>query len=130
VALSRVGPVTAIAFVATLDTAKRFDSAHNVEAYLGLTPGEYASSEKHRRTGITKAGSSRMRWLLVQAAWIAKRAAPQDPTVQWAKNIAQRRGKKIATVALARKIAGILFAIWRDGTTYRPAEGAQVAQTT
>jgi transposase len=113
-----VGPVTAIGFMATLDDVARFEDAHRVQAYLGLTPGEYASSDKHRRTGITKAGSTRMRWLLVQAAWTARRAAPNDPMVLWSKQVEQRRGKRVAVVALARKIAGILFAIWRDGSTY------------
>jgi transposase len=117
-----VGPITAVAFVSTLDTTERFPSAHHVEAYLGLTPGEYASSDKHRRTGITKAGSSRMRWLLVQAAWAAKRTAPRDPMVLWSKEVEKRRGKKVAAVALARKMAGILFALWRDGTLYSPLE--------
>lgn len=117
-----VGPVTAVAFVATLDTAERFASAHHVEAYIGLTPGEYASSEKHHRTGITKAGSPRMRWLLVQAAWAARRYAPNDPMVLWCKKVELRRGKRVAIIALARKLAGILFALWRDGTLYSPLE--------
>lgn len=121
-----VGPVVAVGFVSTLDTTKRFESAHHVEAYLGLTPGEYASSEKHQRTGITKAGSTRMRWLLIQAAHAARRARTRtnDPMVLWAKKIEERRGKRVAIVALARKIAGILFALWRDGTLYSPLENA------
>lgn len=117
-----VGPITALDFTATLDKIDRFASAHHVQSYLGLTPGEHASSEKHRRTGITKAGSARMRWLLVQAAWAAKRSAPNDPMILWAKEIELRRGKKVAIVALARKLAGVLFAIWRDGTLYSPSE--------
>lgn len=120
-----VGPVTAVAFVTTLDTTTRFESAHHVQAYLGLTPGEHASSEKHQRTGITKAGSSRMRWLLVQAAWAAKRSRPSDPMVLWSTRVEQRRGKRVATVALARKLAGILFALWRDGTFYSPLENRE-----
>jgi transposase len=119
-----VGPVVAIGFVSTLDTTKRFESAHHVEAYLGLTPGEYASSDRHQRTGITKAGSTRMRWLLVQAAHSARRTAPNDPMVLWSKKIEERRGKRVAVVALARKMAGILFALWRDGTLYSPLENA------
>lgn len=119
-----VGPTTAVAYRATLDTIERFTDAHHAEAYLGLTPGEYASSDKLQRTGITKAGCTRMRWLLVQAAWTARRTAPNDPMVLWAKEIEKRRGKKVATVALARKLAGILFALWRDGTIYTPRHRA------
>jgi len=120
-----VGPVTAVAYKATLDSVERFPDAHRAEAYLGMTPGEYASSEKHHRTGITKAGSSRMRWLLIQAAWTARRFAKNHSMVLWATEIEKRRGVKVAIVALARKIAGILFALWRDGTTYRDPAAAQ-----
>jgi transposase len=126
-----VGPTTAIAFKATIDVAGRFENAHHVGSYIGLTPGEYASSDKMHRTGITKAGSPRLRWLLVQAAWAARRSAPKDPMVVWSNRIEQRRGKKIAVIALARKLAGILFALWRDGTTYNPkiASGPADAST-
>jgi transposase len=123
-----VGPTTAIAFKATLDVVERFHDAHHVQAYLGLTPGEYASSDKLQRTGITKAGCTRMRWLLVQAAWTAKRTAPKDPMVLWATEVEKRRGKKVAIVALARKLAGILFAIWRDGTLYSARDAAAPQQ--
>ena len=63
-----VGPVTAAAFVATIDDAGGFHRAHEVEAYLGLVPRELSSGESQRRGRITKAGNTRMRWLLVQAA--------------------------------------------------------------
>ncbi len=119
-----VGPTTAIAFKSTLDTTERFTDTHHVQAYLGLTPGEYASADKHQRTGITKAGDTRMRWLRGQAAWTAKRVAPKDPMVLWAKEVEKRRGKKVATIALARKLAGGLFALWRDGTRYSAPRGA------
>jgi transposase len=115
-----VGPVTALQFVAIVDELSRFQSAHRVEAYLGLTPGEYSSSEKVRRTSITKAGSTAMRWCLVQAAWAARRARGKHAMIDWATEVQKRRGKKVAVVALARKLAGILFAIWRDGTVYDP----------
>jgi transposase len=71
-----VGPITAVRFRAVLDDVSRFNSAHAVESYLGLTPGENSSSERQRRTGITKAGSSAVRRMLVQAAWAAIRRAP------------------------------------------------------
>jgi transposase len=118
-----VGPVTAVRFVAAIDRINRFAGAHAVQSYLGLTPGQNSSSERKRLTGITKAGPTAVRWTLVQAAWSAWRCRTHDPMVQWAQQIAERRGKYIAIVALARKIAGILFAIWRDQTTYRPALG-------
>jgi transposase len=119
-----VGPLTALRFVATLDEVKRFATAHDVQAYLGLTPGEDSSSTRTRRTHLTKAGSPQMRWLLVQAAWTAQRCATTDPMVLWTNQVAERRGKRIAAVALARKLAGVLFAMWRDGTTYTAKRGA------
>jgi transposase len=120
-----VGPVTAVRFVAALDDVTRFRNAHAVQSYLGLTPGESSSSERKQHTGITKAGAMEVRRALIQAAWAAFRKAPKEPMVGWATQIAARRGVFIAVVALARKMAGILFAMWRDGTTYRPSKSAE-----
>jgi transposase len=114
-----VGPVTAARFRAAIDDVSRFTSAHGVQSYLGLTPGECSSSERQRRTGITKAGATAPRRMLIQSAWAAWRRYPNEPMVMWAMAIAERRPKHVAIVALARKIAGILFALWRDGTTYK-----------
>jgi transposase len=119
-----VGPVTAVRFLAALDDATRFRNAHAVQSYLGLTPGEHSSSDSQHRTSITKAGPAPLRRVLVQAAWTALRVRPSDPMVVWAQQIAARKHKFIAVVALARKLAGILFALWRDGTSYQPNRGA------
>ena len=119
-----VGPVTAVRFVAALDDASRFPHAHALQSYLGLTPGENSSSERERRTGITKAGPTELRRTLVQAAWSAYRTRPNDPMVAWATQVAARRGLFIGVVALARKLAGILFAMWRDGSPYRASKAA------
>ena len=120
-----VGPVTALSFVAAIDYVTRFEHAYRVQSYLGLTPGEDSSSERERRTSITKAGSTSVRRTLIQAAWAAYRRRPAEPMVKWATQIAERRGKYIAIVALARKMAGILFALWRDKTSYRSERSAQ-----
>ncbi len=115
-----VGPSTAIRFVAALDEITRFEGAHAVESYLGLVPGERSSAERTRRTGITKAGPTALRWCLVQAAWATRRARHAGPMQRWADAIEHRRGPRVAVLALARKLAGILYAIWRDGTVYDP----------
>ena len=125
-----VGPLVALRFLAAIDDVTRFEGAHVVGSYLGLTPGERSSSDTQRRTGITKAGSPRVRWILQQAAWSAWRSRPNDPMVRWAWDLSLRRGRKIAAVALARKIAGIMYAIWRDGSTYRADAGAASSTTT
>jgi transposase len=122
-----IGPVTSMRFVAAIDDVSRFPSAHAVESYLGLTPGEHSSSERKQRTGITKAGSAAVRGALVQAAWNLRRTRPLDPISVWATAIEQRRGKFIATVAVARKLAGVLFALWRDGSRYAPRHGVPTA---
>ncbi len=116
-----VGPVTALSYVSTLDRVERFRGAHQVESYVGLVPQEWSSSEIQRKGHITKQGNSRMRWLLVEAAWCILRRGKQPATAplrEWADRIAARRGSRIAAMALARKLAGILYAIWRDGTAY------------
>jgi transposase len=117
-----VGPVTAVRFVAAIDEVERFEDGHGVESYLGLIPGESSSGDakKKRMKGITKAGPPRVRWALTQAAWTAMRSRKNDPMVQWARQIEARRGKKVAVIALVRKLAGVLFAMWRDGKVYDP----------
>jgi transposase len=117
-----VGPVTAVRFVAAIDEVERFEDGHGVESYLGLIPGESSSGDakKKRMKGITKAGPPRVRWALTQAAWTAMRSRKNDPMVQWARQIEARRGKKVAVIALVRKLAGVLFAMWRDGKAYDP----------
>jgi transposase len=118
-----VGPQIALRFIATADEIDRFRDAHRLESYLGLVPGEKSSSGTQQRLSITKAGSSAMRWLLVQAAWavlVRCRSADARPLQLWALEVEKRRGRRIAIVALARKIAGILYALWRDGRKYDP----------
>jgi transposase len=117
-----VGPVTAVTYVATLGEVSRFGDAKQVRAYLGLVPKEDSSGERCHRGKITKAGNSRARWVLVEAAWVLLRTKKPETEAlrQWALAIAQRRGKRIAAVALARRLGGILYALWRDGTRFDP----------
>jgi transposase len=115
-----VGPITALRFIAAVDQFERFEDAHKLESYFGLTPGERSSSDKKRTTSITKAGASRVRWVLIQAAWSAWRSRPNDPMVVWARDLASRRGKRIAITALARKLVGILRALWMNQSVYNP----------
>lgn len=120
-----IGPVTSVCFVAAIDDVSRFESRDRVTSYLGLTPGENTTGFKTRHTGMTKAGSSRVRWTLNQAAWSMVRCRPNDPIVMWFQQVAGRRGKKIAVIALARKMAGILYAMWRDQKPYNPGFAAK-----
>jgi transposase len=106
------GPVTAIAFVATVDRVTRFRDAHQLERSIGLVPRGWSSSETQRKGAITKAGNTRIRWLLAEAAWCILRRRKKAETAQlrdWADQIARRRGSHVAAVALARRLAGILL---------------------
>ena len=116
-----VGPVTAATFAAVLDNPERFGSAKEFCAYAGLVPREHSSGERRQRGHITKAGNRRLRSLLVECAWGVLRRKHPDTEVmrEWALRIAQRRGKRIAAVALARKLAAILFAMSRDNATFK-----------
>jgi transposase len=120
--LPGVGPITATAFVAALDVASRFERASQVTSYLGLVPREYSSGETQRRGRVMRSAQPHLQSLLVQAAWRVWRGT--DPRTEafrlWAQNVARRRGKKVAVVALARRLARTLFAMWRDETDYQP----------
>ena len=108
-----VGPVVATTFAATLDDSSRFVGAKHVRSYLGLVPREYSSGERRHRGRISKAGSVRARALMVEAAWAVLRWKTERTRTlhEWWARIAQRRGKPTAVVALARKLAGIMFAV-------------------
>lgn len=114
-----VGVIVAAVFVSVIDNAHRFKNAHAVSSYLGLTPGEDTTGGKRRLGGITKHGNTHARRMLVQAAWqILRAGAKDDPLRCWGLQVEAKRGKKIAAVALARKLAGMLWAMCRDGTVY------------
>jgi len=87
---------------------------------LGLVPSERSSGERQQRGHISKAGPGRARHMLVEAAWtILRRRSPANAALHdWAAAIAARRGSRVAVVALARKLAGILYAMWRDSTSF------------
>lgn len=117
-----VGLIVAAAFVSVIDEAKRFRRAHEVESYLGLVPSEDTSG-KRKLGAITKQGNSYLRALLVEAAWsIFRLRDGDDPLKRWAESVEKRRGKRTAVVAVARRLAGILWAMWRDGSAYNPSK--------
>ena len=115
-----VGPVVALTYRAMIDDVTRFASAAQVSAAIGLVPREDSSAERRHRGHITKAGPSELRSLLVQAAWACWRSHGSFSLRAWADRVAARRGRRIAVVGLARRLSRILFALWRDGTTFRP----------
>jgi transposase len=106
-----VGPVTALAFVLIIGYPERFRCGKQIGSYVGLIPEE-ASSGAHRRLGhISKQGSSLLRFLLVEAAQAAARFNPE-----WRSkflHLAMRRERRIAKVAMARRLAVSLYWMWR-----------------
>jgi transposase len=118
-----VNLIVAAVFVSVVDQAKRFSNAHALESYLGLVPREDTTGgrDKQKLGSITKCGNPYARAMLVQAAWCILRGRGVDPLRAWARSVERRRGKRIAVVALARRLAGVLWAIWRDGYHYDPA---------
>lgn len=113
-----VGLVVATTFRAFVDRGERFAHAGQVSAAIGLVPREDSSAERRHRGHITKAGPRELRSLLVQAAWVCWRHPGSAALKAWGDRLAARRGKRIAVVALARRLSRILFALWRNGTTF------------
>lgn len=114
-----VGTIVAASFVSVIDDARRFQNAHQVEAYLGLVPSENTSG-KRKLGSITKAGNSYLRGLLVQASWSVIRGRADSALKQWGLAIGKSKHSCVAVVAVARRLAGILWAMWRDGSPYDP----------
>jgi len=114
-----LGPRTAEMLVALLDDASRFGSGKQVSSYLGLVPRQFQSGSMDRRGRITKRGSPLARRLLVQAAWASLRWNPQMRFVFERVSRGHRGRRKVAIVAVARRLAVIAWAMLRDGTTWR-----------
>jgi transposase len=115
-----IGPITGLTFRAVIDDVGRFDDARGVAAYVGLVPKEDSSGSRQRKGAITKAGPTGLRSLLIQASWVVWRQRKSGGALHaWVERLAARRGKRIAVVALARRLARILFAMWRDGNDFR-----------
>jgi len=115
-----VGVLTVTSFVSTPDEAARFAGPKQVRDYPGLVPSDSSSGERRQRGHISKAGPGRAGHMLIEAAWtILRRRGPSNAGLHdWAAGIAARRGSRVAAVALARKLAGILYAMWRDSTSF------------
>lgn len=114
--------IVALTFISVIDDPKRFHHADEVAAYLGFVPSEGSTGEERSLGSITKTGNAEARAMLVQAAWTTGRSRvhQNDPLVVWAKQLAARRGARIAAVGLGRRLARILWAMWRAGTCYDP----------
>jgi transposase len=114
-----IGPMTALAYSATVDDPARFRSSSSVGAYVGLTPRRYKSGEIDRIGRISRCGDALTRSYLYEAAHIMlSRSRGTNPLKNWGLKLAKRVGFKKARVALARKMAVVLHRMWVDGTDF------------
>jgi transposase len=112
-----VGPLTAMAFVLIIGEAERFQCGKQVASYLGLVPLEDSSGNRRRLGHITKQGSSILRFLLVEAAQVTARSLPEWRSRYF--HVMMRRGRKIAKVAMARRLAVCMYWMMRQGWDYQ-----------
>ena len=127
-----VGPITALAFRATIDRPDRFRRSRDVGAHLGLTPARYQSGETDIQGKISRCGDELARTALYEAAHtLLVRSQKWSSLRAWGMKIARHRGMARARVAVARKLAVILHRMWSDGAAFRwgkePAGSATVA---
>jgi transposase len=117
-----VGNLTALAYQLTLGDPRRFSKSRMVGPYLGLAPGRKQSGDRESPTSITKAGDRHLRSLLVQSAnHIVRRDAPDSDLKRHGRKLAKtgsKIAKRIAKVAVARKLSVLLHALWVTGEVY------------
>lgn len=114
-----VGDMVSSMAVCVVDDISRFKSANQFASYLGLVPKVHASAETRMMGHITRSGSEILRRYLIHGARAWMKYSPEgDPNREWAEKVKERRGMNKATVALAHRMARIIYAVLRDGTTY------------
>src|SRR4051794_30056992 len=115
-----VGPITALAFRATIDRPDRFRRSRDVGAHLGLTPARYQSGETDIQGKISRCGDELARTALYEAAHtLLVRSRKWSALRAWGMKVAKARGMARARVAVARKLAVILHRMWSDGAEFR-----------
>src|SRR6201987_5793619 len=113
-----VGPLTALAYELVIGTPERFHCGKQIASSVGVVPEEKSSGDRRRVGHIRKQGNVLLRFLLVEAAQVTVRSQPQWRSKFF--HLAMRRGRKIAKVAMARKLAVHLYWMWRQGCDYGP----------
>jgi len=116
-----VGPKVSFAFTAHV-AAEQFENASQVSNYVGLVPRVYISGDTVRYGKITKRGNGYLRALLVQAAWALVRSKAGGKLKERYTYMTVEKGisKKKAIVAIARRLAELLYTLMRNGTSYEP----------
>lgn len=116
-----VGVIVATSFAAAIEAPEHFRHSRSVGAYLGLTPARHQSGEVDRMGGISRRGDRLMRtYLFEAAASLLIRVRANSALKTWGRTLFERLGFKHAAVAVARKLAVVLHAMWRAGTPFQP----------
>lgn len=113
-----VGPTTAMAFLAHVGDGSRFSRARQVSHFVGMTPRVDSSGETTRMGSITKRGCTAIRSLIVQAAWSTVHSSMDHRLKRKYRELAARRGKGRAIVAIARRILELMWVVVRTDTNY------------
>ena len=125
-----VGTLTALALILAVEDPRRFKSGREMSAYLGLVPRRRQSGESDPNLGISKEGDAYARRLLVSAAHYVLERGPDSDLKRWGLALESRWGpktRKRAAVAVARKLAVLLWRLWIDGRRYEPLRHADAA---
>jgi transposase len=118
-----IGPVVATALVAAVGDARVFTTGRHLAAWLGVVPRQHSTGGKERLLGISKRGDRYLRALLIHGAraTVHRARGKTDARSRWVMSLEQRRGKNIATVAIANKNARIAWALLTSDVEYRKA---------
>ena len=115
-----VGAVTALHFKSAVDDPSRFSSSRTVAAHFGLTPRRFQSGETDNPGRISRAGDADVRAALYSAAnSLLTRSRQPSSLKSWGLRLMRSKGRRRATVALARKLAVILHRMWANGSEFR-----------
>ena len=126
-----VGPIVALSFFTAIEDPRRFRRSEDVGAYLGLTPRVYQSGETDTKGGISHMGSVMTRTHLVNAANCILSGTKSFSSLKaWGMKLVKRVGYNKAKVAVARKLATLMFAMWRDNKSFYYSQEALQASLT
>jgi transposase len=115
-----VGVITAVSFITAIGDPARFSRSDDVGAYFGLTPRVWKTGAYSRKRGISKIGNALTRRHLHMAARAALNTRTENSLQIWGRVVAARSNRKTAIVAMARKLAVLMFTIWKNGSKYEP----------
>ena len=127
IAIPGIGPLTATATIAAIGNGAAFKKGRGFAAWLGVVPGEHSTGGKQKLTGTSRRGNKYLRKLFVQGAQtvLLRKEKQSTGLSRWLIDLASRKRKQVATVAMANKMARMVWAVLSKGEAYRPPLLAQ-----